>query len=326
MGGIQQHIQHGLPITAAGQRLIGASGPIQRLHEQPHTLGGGEAAQVWRTIGDSGLLRVVHGVPSVAPADVRGTVATDAHPSDPREVTGQPLSGKTGEDNFHCMLSPHTAPRHWIIGDVHGCAEALGQLIGLLPSSDRLVLLGDVINRGPSIEDAMELAWGLVGSGRGAWLMGNHEKKLLEALVDGQGSDAFSLLAGCDTYRQLGHRRCQQWIQRLAALPTAFWGQGWVATHAGFDPIRWAPDLDIRLPFWQGYDGRYGEVIVGHTPADHVRRLDRILLIDTGACYGGRLTAYCPETGEFLSVQGPAVNARQAADSRLTPKQCAPVT
>jgi serine/threonine protein phosphatase 1 len=214
------------------------------------------------------------------------------------------------------------APRHWIIGDVHGCAAALEQLVGLLPPSDRLVLLGDVINRGPAIEEAMDLAWALVDSGRGVWLMGNHEKKLLEALGS-PSRDPFSLLAGCDTYRQLGHRRCQQWIQRLQGLPTAYWGEGWVATHAGFDPHRWVPDLGIRLPFWQAYDGRYGEVIVGHTPAEHVRRLHQILLIDTGACYGGRLTAYCPESGDLLSVAGPAVtpvpSQSRPVDHRFAP-------
>ncbi|MFN5464697.1 MAG: metallophosphoesterase [Cyanobacteriota bacterium] len=213
-------------------------------------------------------------------------------------------------------------PRHWVIGDVHGCAEALAHLLALLPTGDRLVLLGDVINRGPAIEEAMELAWGLVSSGRGVWLMGNHEKRLLEALATQRG-DLFRLLAGCDTYRQLGDRTCRLWMERLQGLPTAYWGTDWVATHAGFDPISWTPDLSIRLPFWQAYDGRYGEVIVGHTPAQHVRRLDRILLIDTGACYGGRLTAYCPESGDLLSVPGPAV-APIPHDSPAH-QRCAPV-
>lgn len=221
------------------------------------------------------------------------------------------------------MPSPPTPPRHWVIGDVHGCAEALANLVGLLPPGDKLVLLGDVINRGPAIGEAMELAWELVSSGRGVWLMGNHEKRLLEALVH-QGGELFSLLAGCDTYRQLGNRRCRQWIERLQGLPTAFWGEGWVATHAGFDPLSWAPDLNIRLPFWQAYDGRYGEVIVGHTPAEHVRRLGRILLIDTGACYGGRLTAYCPESGDLLSVPGPTV-APMLAQDLVAQRHCTPV-
>jgi serine/threonine protein phosphatase 1 len=77
-----------------------------------------------------------------------------------------------------------------------------------------------------------------------------------------------------------------------------------VATHAGFDPLSWKPHLSIRLPFWQAYDGRFGEVVVGHTPGTVVRRMNRIVLIDTGACFGGTLTAYCPETTEQRQVRG----------------------
>lgn len=259
----------------------------------------------------------------VAPACIPGTVAAGNRAARQGKVTGQPFRGKTVQDQKCCMPSPTSSPRHWVIGDVHGCAEALAHLLGLLPSGDKVVLLGDVINRGPAIEEAMELAWEIVSSGRGVWLMGNHEKKLLEALAHLEG-EVFHLLAGCDTYRQLGQRRCRQWIERLQGLPSAFWGTGWVATHAGFDPLTWVPDLNIRLPFWQAYDGRYGEVIVGHTPANHVRRLDRILLIDTGACYGGRLTAYCPESGDLLSVPGPAVRPIPPRGTLAQPR-CAPV-
>ena len=63
-----------------------------------------------------------------------------------------------------------------------------------------------------------------------------------------------------------GGRRARAWQERLERLPLAYWGRGWVATHAGFDPSTWQPDLTVRMAFWQAYDGRFGEVIVGHTP------------------------------------------------------------
>jgi serine/threonine protein phosphatase 1 len=201
-------------------------------------------------------------------------------------------------------MAPASASiHHWVIGDVHGCARALDQLIGLLPGGDRLVLLGDVINRGPEIEEAMDLAWELVRSGRAVWLMGNHESRLVRDL-EGTTPQARISLRGSSTYRQLGDGPTRQWQERLAGLPLLHRGDGWVATHAGFDPLTWQPDLTIRLPFWRAYDGRFGEVIVGHTPGPEVRRLGRIVLIDTGACYGGRLTAYCPETRRVVSVPG----------------------
>ena len=43
---------------------------------------------------------------------------------------------------------------------------------------------------------------------------------------------------------------------------------------------------------------------MGHTPAAEVRQLGEIVIVDTGACYGGKLSAYCPETGELRQVPG----------------------
>jgi serine/threonine protein phosphatase 1 len=205
----------------------------------------------------------------------------------------------------HPLPSPqrHSPQHHWIIGDVHGCADALAALVALLPREDRLVFCGDVINRGPRIEAAMEFAWDLVQAGRAIWLMGNHERALVDGLASAELS-ALASLAGCDTYRQLGDRRARLWLERLRQLPLAYWGQGWVATHAGFDPITWQPDLSVRMAFWQAYDGRFGDAIVGHTPGPDVRHLGRVVLIDTGACYGGHLTAYCAETGQVRRVPG----------------------
>lgn len=201
-------------------------------------------------------------------------------------------------------MPPSSPPeRHWVIGDVHGCAEALANLLDRIPPQDFLVFVGDVINRGPRIQEAMDLAWREVTKGRAIWLQGNHERRLVSHL---RASDPESrrALAGCSTYRQLGDAGCRRWLERLSALPLTYRGPGWLATHAGFDPFTWEPHLTIRLPFWRAYDGRFGDVVVGHTPGPEVRRLDRIILIDTGACYGGMLTAYCPENGRILQERG----------------------
>lgn len=219
------------------------------------------------------------------------------------------------------MASPPQPSRHWVIGDVHGCADSLLDLLGRIPTGDRLILCGDVINRGSQIERAMQLAWSLVGRGRAVWLRGNHEQGLLKALSN-SFRNAGPELAGCDTYRQLGDGPCRLWQDRLSSLPLVYRGQGWTATHAGFDPITWKPDLSIRLPFWQAYDGRFGNVVIGHTPAPEVRRLNGITMIDTGACYGGTLTAYCPENGDQISVPGARVGRSPralAASGRTRP-------
>jgi serine/threonine protein phosphatase 1 len=200
-------------------------------------------------------------------------------------------------------MTPVSRRRHWVIGDVHGCAESLAELLRHLPGDDRLIFCGDVINRGPGIAATMERIWDLVERDRAVWLRGNHEQDLIDALQAG-GELAERHLAGCDTFRHLGEQHCRAWLGRLERLPLAYWGDGWVATHAGFDPTTWQPDLRVRMGFWQHYDGRFGEVVIGHTPGPHVRRLRHIVMVDTGACYGGSLSAYCPETGLDISVPG----------------------
>ena len=213
------------------------------------------------------------------------------------------------------MTSPIRPARHWVIGDVHGCAEALRRLLRLLPAEDRLIFNGDVINRGPQILEAMELVWSQVRSGRAVWLRGNHEADLVDAL-NRDDRDTQRALSGCDTYRQLGDRTCRRWQQRLESLPSLYPGRGWIATHAGLDPRTWQPDLRIRKPFWQAYDGRFGEVVVAHTPGHRVRRQGWIVLIDTGACYGGELSAYCPDTGAIVQVPGARQPLAAAAAQR----------
>jgi serine/threonine protein phosphatase 1 len=194
------------------------------------------------------------------------------------------------------MTTASRRAHHWVIGDVHGCDAALDALLQKLPSDDRLIFCGDAINRGPNTPAVMERIWELVESGRAVWLRGNHEQDLINAL---QGESLQH-----EIVRELGPTRAQLWLRRLSQLPMAYWGEGWVATHAGFDPSSWQPDLRVRMGFWQNYDGRFGDVVIGHTPGPQVRHLPQIVMVDTGACYGGDLSAYCPETRTVISVPG----------------------
>ena len=192
--------------------------------------------------------------------------------------------------------------RHWVIGDVHGCHQPLCHLLATLPPNDHLVFCGDVINRGEAIPATMNLVWDLVQAGRATWLRGNHEQDLIDALESRDG------LSQHATYAQLGDSSARQWLPRLHQLPLVYRGDGWCATHAGFDAAG-QPDLSIRDPFWENYDGRFGQVVVGHTPRPQVERLGAIVLIDTGAVYGGCLSAYCPQTDAVVQVEGAATDA-----------------
>ena len=73
----------------------------------------------------------------------------------------------------------------YLIGDVQGCDDALARLlahIGFSPSRDQLVLLGDLVNRGPDSLGVLRRMMRLDGAAR--CLLGNHDLHLL-ALAHG---------------------------------------------------------------------------------------------------------------------------------------------
>lgn len=194
---------------------------------------------------------------------------------------------------------------HWVIGDVHGCYQSLLRLISVLPRKDHLIFCGDVINRGPDTPSTMRLVWSLVKDGQATWLRGNHEQAFITSL------DNPEILSP------------NLWLTCLKQLPTAYWGNGWVATHAGFD-ANGRPDLTIRESFWKHYNGSFGVVVIGHTPRPDVERHGQIVMLDTGAVYGGKLSAYCPETEALVQVEGLQGSAKTPRKQKAIPQQVGP--
>ena len=216
---------------------------------------------------------------------------------------------------------PHMTPgtRVYAVGDIHGRCDLLDELQTMILQDARdyegrkiLIFLGDFIDRGTESQAVIDRMIDAPPPGfESIYLRGNHEQALLQALEQSPASGHDDLLT-IDTYRQLGDGLARQWLQRLRQLPEVFQGDGWVATHAGFD-VSGRPDLHIREPFWDHYDGRYGRVVVGHTPRPAVECQDNIVMIDTGAVYGGLLSAFCPETDAVVQVQGPRASSTTLA-------------
>src|SRR5947207_15772029 len=69
------------------------------------------------------------------------------------------------------------------IGDVHGCSRALDVLLAAVNphGADRVVALGDYVDRGPDTAGVLERLLHLHKSGRLIDLRGNHEEMMLRA-------------------------------------------------------------------------------------------------------------------------------------------------
>lgn len=197
------------------------------------------------------------------------------------------------------------------IGDIHGCRD---QLIALLAkvkpqASDRLIFLGDYIDRGPHSKEVIDLVLALrQRCPHCVFLKGNHEAMFLDYLVRGEtltflrnGGDATLAsyaAAGCEGIPQ-AHR------DFLNDLQLHYETDHFIFVHAGMRPgiplegQREQDLLWIREEFLSSnYD--WGKTVVfGHTPRTSPQLTPNRISLDTGAVYGGRLTCCEVQTGQL---------------------------
>lgn len=130
----------------------------------------------------------------------------------------------------------------YLIGDVQGCDAALQRLLaqtGFSPSRDRIVLLGDLVNRGPS---SLAVLQRLAALGNAATcLLGNHDLHLL-AVAHGvrqlhRGDTFADVLQSPDAAR---------WVDWLRHQSLAHLEAGWLCVHAGVVP-QWTAAQTLEL-------------------------------------------------------------------------------
>lgn len=125
----------------------------------------------------------------------------------------------------------------YAIGDVQGCfrtLERLARRIGFDTSNDRIVLVGDLVNRGPRSADVLRWAKGY--GDRVQAVLGNHDLHLIGrhlGIAPPRKRDTLSdVLAASDRAELVG------WLQRQ---PFAHRADGFLVVHAGLLPAWTAP-------------------------------------------------------------------------------------
>lgn len=129
-----------------------------------------------------------------------------------------------------------------LVGDLQGCCDAFDSLlaeIGFSPSRDRLVVLGDLVNRGPQ---SLAVLQRLRGFGASATcLLGNHDLHLL-AVAHGVRRPHRS-----DTLGEiLASPERTAWLDWLRQRRMACIDSGWLCVHAGVVP-QWSAARTLEL-------------------------------------------------------------------------------
>ncbi|CAI8262626.1 MAG: Bis(5'-nucleosyl)-tetraphosphatase PrpE [asymmetrical] [Opitutia bacterium UBA7350] len=216
-------------------------------------------------------------------------------------------------------------PRTIAIGDVHGCADELQELLDALKvkTDDTIIQIGDLVNRGPQSRRVIELA----RKYKIQAILGNHELRLLTALREKRPKILKDY--DLDTIQQL-EAEDWQYLEQLQKFK--FDGKrDIVFVHGGFlpnspwytQPIEIAVNIQVinkrgkaakrsdapEAPSWTKKWKGPPFVIYGHTPRRKVMKQKYSLGIDTGCVYGGKLTAYVVEDDSFVQVKAHRVYA-----------------
>jgi len=228
--------------------------------------------------------------------------------------------------------------RVYAIGDVHGCRDLLEELLERIDGErvadprahEHLILLGDLIDRGPDSRGVLDLLLARRHVDSSLTILGGNHEAMLVALLDGAhqhlgswlhfGGEECAASYGIDPISLLSAPAAAPAMLRsavptphqalLRALPDSKRVGDVLFVHAGIRPgialaaqaphdLRW-----IRAPFLQSGADHGVLVVHGHTvvgdPEVHPNRI----AIDTGASATGRLTALCLDGRErrFLTT------------------------
>jgi bis(5'-nucleosyl)-tetraphosphatase (symmetrical) len=201
--------------------------------------------------------------------------------------------------------------RRIFVGDIQGCRAQLEQLlaaVGFAKGRDRLIPVGDLVNKGPDSAGVLDLAIELNAEP----VLGNH--------------DLFWLAKG----RAEPHH--EAWLR---AQPIVRIFEDLIAVHAGLHPswdehkltslndaeihyavnVRYCdatgqrPDQDWPPPGppyrpWDDFYTGNKRVVFGHWARRRLVNRPNCIGLDTGCVYGGELTAWIAEEDRFVQVPG----------------------
>lgn len=221
-----------------------------------------------------------------------------------------------------------------IVGDIHGCIDEFNELLNKIsykPNDDRVILLGDLIDRGPDSAAVVNKARILNLES----VMGNHEHKLIKW----NKSSEKNIHKNNSHYLEFS----KEDIDYIERMPSFIRLDSAVILHGGAAPgtpieyqkketllyLRYTDkdrnNISLRkiqklgkeqsgaifwTQFWKGPDS----IIYGHNVHSYdyplVEEVSPEVIcygLDTGCCFGGHLSALILETKEIVQVKAKQV-------------------
>ena len=212
--------------------------------------------------------------------------------------------------------------RTLLVGDVHGCFRELTELLEKVdfdPSGDRLIFLGDIINRGPHSGKVLELVHSIPCE----VVLGNHELGLTKYVQDKSPPNPdFE-----EVLQQMEDKR-DDYLAWMENLPTFIETPAFLAVHAGLipnlSPQKHPPEIITRLRTWGGdfhdldnpahppwYELYTGKklVVYGHWALKGLTVRENTIGLDSGCVWGGALSALELPGRKITQVKAHAVYA-----------------
>lgn len=190
------------------------------------------------------------------------------------------------------------------IGDIHGCLTALTTLLDFVAAApdDRIIALGDYVDRGPDSRAVLDLLIALHAEGRLVALRGNHEEMMTEAHTAASKDSRFMWLA-CGGRETLQSYRVQfPEASDLKEIPDSHWrflerdcvdyyeAESHFFVHANAYPDLPLAEQPREMLLWEALDVPCVHVsgktmICGHTRQrdGKPRNCGATICIDTGA-------------------------------------------
>jgi len=225
-----------------------------------------------------------------------------------------------------------------MISDIHGCLDQFDQLIAALnieSVSDKLILIGDYVDRGPNSKEVVEKVMSLVKDYGAIALRGNHDQRLVDLIRSSNPTIQTKFIehGGIETIRSYCNitsensevdlntainfimNNYNHHIEFLSNLPLYYEDDHHLYVHAGINPnyTNWKEQSDYDFMYIKDefiYQPTIidKKIVFGHTKAIDIHQKADIwfgedkIAIDGGCAYGLQLNALIYENDQYSTV------------------------